>query len=63
MEVGSPSVTVIPPPIIHTTRNLGYGPALLVDLFCPPRDDFTLRPGMVRNAADYPLPPHLAAAE
>jgi hypothetical protein len=62
VEVGSPSVTIIPPPIIHTTRNLGDGPALLVDLFCPPREDFARRPGMVRNAADYPLPAHLAAA-
>ena len=59
VEVGAPSVTVIPPPLIHTTRNLGDGPALLVDLFCPPRADFSLRPGMVRNAAEYPLPPGL----
>ncbi|WP_438391899.1 hypothetical protein [Caballeronia sp. DA-9] len=59
VEVGSPSVTVIPPPIIHTTRNIGEGPALLVDLFCPPRADFAKRPGMIRNVADYPLPPNL----
>ncbi len=57
VEVGCPSVTVIPPQIIHTTRNLGDGPALLVDLFCPPRADFMGRPGMVRNAAEYPLSP------
>ncbi len=62
VEVGSPSVTIIPPPIIHTTRNIGYGRALLVDLFCPPREDFAKRPGMVRNFADYPLPPHLRGA-
>lgn len=54
--VGAPSVTVIPPRVVHTTRNVGDGPALLVDLFAPPRVDFALRPGMVRNAADYPLP-------
>jgi len=63
VEVGSPSVTVIPPPIIHTTRNLGDGSALLVDLFCPPRADFSLRAGMVRNAAEYPLPPDLGEAK
>jgi hypothetical protein len=59
VEVASPSVTVIPPPLIHTTRNLGDAPALLVDLFAPPRADFARRPGMVRNAADYPDPPNL----
>lgn len=59
VEVGAPSVTVIPPPIIHTTRNVGDGPALLVDLFAPPRADFSSRPGMVRNADEYPLPSHL----
>jgi mannose-6-phosphate isomerase-like protein (cupin superfamily) len=59
IEVGAPSVTVIPPPIVHTTRNLGDGPAVLIDLFCPPRADFSLRQGMVRNAAEYPLPDRL----
>lgn len=57
--VGSPSVTVIPPPLIHTTRNTG-GPGWLIDLFCPPRADFARRTGMVRNADDYPLPSFLA---
>jgi mannose-6-phosphate isomerase-like protein (cupin superfamily) len=59
--VGAPSVTVIPPGLIHTTRNVGPGPALLVDLFAPPRSDFARRPGMVRNADEYPLPPELNA--
>jgi hypothetical protein len=53
-ETGSPSVTVIPPRIIHTTRNIGPQTALLADLFCPPRRDFSEQPGMVKNAADYP---------
>jgi hypothetical protein len=35
---------------------VGSGPALLIDVFAPPRADCALRPGMVRNAADYPLP-------
>lgn len=59
VEVGSPSVAVIPPPLIHTTRNTG-GPGWLIDLFCPPRADFACRPGMVRNAEDYPLPAFIA---
>ena len=56
LEVGSPSVAVIAPKIVHTTRNIGPASALLADLFCPPREDFSRRPGMVRNADDYPPP-------
>lgn len=57
LQVGSPSVTVIPPHVVHTTRNVGDGPALLIDVFAPPRFDFSKRPGMVRNADEYPMPP------
>ncbi len=56
LQVGAPSVTVIPPKVVHTTRNIGDGPALLIDLFAPPRLDFSLRAGMVRNADEYPMP-------
>jgi mannose-6-phosphate isomerase-like protein (cupin superfamily) len=56
LQVGAPSVTVIPPTVVHTTRNIGDGPALLIDLFAPPRLDFSLRAGLVRNADEYPLP-------
>jgi hypothetical protein len=52
--IGSPSVTVIPPTIIHTSRNTGPM-GRLVDVFAPPRLDF-LRQGVVRNADDYPMP-------
>lgn len=55
-EVGSPSLTVIPPKVVHTSRNLNDGGAWLVDIFAPPRMDFSSKPGKVANEEDYPLP-------
>ncbi|PRY40463.1 hypothetical protein [Umezawaea tangerina] len=52
VEVGSPSMTLIPPTVVHTTRAVGAGPHTLVDVFAPPRQDF-LANGWVLNAADY----------
>lgn len=59
-EIASPSVTVIPPPLIHTTRNATTDGAILIDVFASPRADFSLKPGFVLNADDYPLPEYLA---
>ena len=56
IEMGSPSLLVIPPKVLHTSRNVNDGGSSLVDIFAPPRMDFSLKPGMVCNAADYPMP-------
>lgn len=56
IRVGSPSLTVIPPKVIHTSRNTNDGGAWLLDIFAPPRMDFAGKPGKVANEHDYPLP-------
>jgi hypothetical protein len=55
-ECGSPSVTIIPPRVIHTSASVDPGVNLLVDIFAPPRMDFSRMDGWVLNADDYPMP-------
>lgn len=60
VKVLSPSVCVIPPKVIHTSAPSDPGDNVLVDIFSPPREDFSDMQGWVLNAADYPRKPHQA---
>jgi hypothetical protein len=52
----SPAVTVIPPPTVHTSQGMHQMRHQLIDIFAPPRFDFSERPGWVVNADEYPMP-------
>lgn len=52
----TPSVLVIPAGVIHTSQDVGEGITWLVDIFGPPRLDFSSKSGLVLNAAEYPMP-------
>jgi hypothetical protein len=47
---------VIPAGVVHTTQDIGEGVTWLVDIFGPPRMDFSAKPGFVLNERDYPMP-------
>lgn len=55
LEVGSPSTTIIPAGVIHTSQGIAGEGMRLIDVFAPPRVDFSEK-GWVDNAADYPMP-------
>ncbi|MFM0287966.1 cupin domain-containing protein [Paraburkholderia megapolitana] len=55
VNCGSPSVTIIPAGMIHTTAWFG-SQGRMIDIFSPPREDFSRHAGWVRNEEDYPSP-------
>lgn len=51
----SPAAVVIPARVVHTSQSVGENPPYqIVDIFAPPRADFSGRKGWVRNADEYP---------
>jgi quercetin dioxygenase-like cupin family protein len=61
LQVGSPSTTIIPAGVIHTSQGIAGEGMRLIDVFAPPRLDFSQR-GWVDNAAEYPMPGQSAGA-
>ena len=61
LQVSSPSTTIIPAGVIHTSQGIAGEGMRLIDVFAPPRMDFSER-GWVENAADYPMPAKAAVS-
>ncbi|WP_238560132.1 hypothetical protein [Sphingomonas sp. Mn802worker] len=52
----APSLAIIPARAVHTSASVAPSGNLLVDIFSPPRRDFSDMQGWVLNAHDYPAP-------
>jgi hypothetical protein len=52
---GAPSMVVVPPLALHTQQSMAERQRS-VDIYCPPRVDFSQQQGWVLNADEYPLP-------
>jgi mannose-6-phosphate isomerase-like protein (cupin superfamily) len=55
VKLGSPSLMVVPPDVVHTTEGVGDGHHLLIDVFSPPRRDF-IEKNWVANSGNYSTP-------
>ncbi len=60
--VFSPSLCLMTTRVVHTSQAVGAERTRLVDIFSPPRMDFSQKPGLVNNADEYPMPETAAAA-
>jgi len=62
LEAPPRSLTMIPPPLIHTTEGRGEDRHVLIDVFAPVRRDF-FDAGWISNGAFYALPEGVASGE